>query len=36
MAVIPNSFKYGIFSTTPAKVPFALTFDEECFVKPRT
>lgn len=35
-ALIPSSFRYGIFSIRPAKVPGLCTPEEECLVKPLT
>ena len=35
-AVIPSSFKYGIFSMTPAYVPRADTPEDACAVNPLT
>ena len=35
-AVIPSSFRYGIFSMIPEKVPGQETPELTCFVNPRT
>lgn len=36
MQLIPSSFRYGIFSRSPANVPGAVTCEDGCRVKPRT
>ena len=33
IATEPSSFRYGIFSMSPSKVPFFFTFEDGCLVK---